>query len=180
VKLAQDTISVSTRKENTMTNPNQRSTYVPEEDKRAGHEDRDHYVECLKSAVATGHLTDDEFEERSSEALRAVTKKDLMVLVADVPELPKRNTGTKRVRYQVAEGSSGHAKFSPVRWGITLFIGLTMIILPGPLFSSIFHGLDHAPAQGGLPIMLVVFGAFITIIGGICFAPAESEEVPNR
>lgn len=156
----------------------QRKTYVSEEDRRAGNTDRDHYVERLKGAVSTGHLTADEFEARSSEALLAVTKKDLMVLVADIPELSAREmtyggVKTVRVRNQVAASDLGDVPFSPWRWGITLFIGLTMVILPGPLFASIFHGLDNAPAGGGVPVMLIVFGAIVTIVGGICFCPSN-------
>ena len=154
-----------------------REIHVSQEDQRVGHADRDNYIERLKNAVSTGHLTDEEFEERSSEALHAVTKKDLMVLVADIPEMPRNSSGEYvTVRYQVATGTNGAVPFSPWRWGITLFISLTMIILSGPLFAAIFHGLDNAPYAGGLPVMLIIFGAFLFILGGVCFCPGESEQ----
>jgi hypothetical protein len=50
--------------------------------------DRDRAISELSDAFQAGRLTADEFEERSGEALRARTGKDIARLLADLPRNP--------------------------------------------------------------------------------------------
>src|SRR5215469_1387996 len=52
---------------------------------RAGHADREHVIEILKSAFVHGRLTKDELDTRAGQALAARTYADLTVLTADIP-----------------------------------------------------------------------------------------------
>jgi hypothetical protein len=149
-----------------------RSTYVSDEDKRAGNEDRDHYIDRIAAAISTGHITQAEFEERRDEALAAVTKKDLMVLVADLPEIPKPVRKTRMVTYQVA----GNCHFSPWRWGSALILSAALIVMPGPLFAAAFHGFDNSPKNGIIPILMIVAGVVILLGLGIGWSPDHKNE----
>lgn len=61
---------------------------MPEPGLRAADDDRDTVLQTLERHVAAGRLTLDEFDQRSTAALAAVTLDDLAVLTADLPELP--------------------------------------------------------------------------------------------
>ncbi len=52
---------------------------------RIGDADRDRAVECLRTAMAEGRLTYDEFDERLGIALNAKFESDLEPLFADLP-----------------------------------------------------------------------------------------------
>jgi hypothetical protein len=150
------------------------SDYVPEERKRAGNADRDRYIDHLASAVSTGHLSEEEFTQRRDKALVATVKNDLMVLVRDLPDLPKQERKTHMVQYQLA----GTWLFSPWRWGAALILSSALIVLPGPLCAAIYHGFDNAPGQGIMPVLLILVGVFSLLIGGIAWSPdAKHEEV---
>lgn len=55
---------------------------------RAGDADRDRTTEVLGQALASGHLTMAEFQDRTDRALAAHTLGDLAALVADLPVSP--------------------------------------------------------------------------------------------
>jgi len=60
---------------------------MPEPALRASDDDRDTVLRALEQHVAEGRLTLDEFDQRSTAALAAVTLADLATLTADLPEL---------------------------------------------------------------------------------------------
>jgi hypothetical protein len=155
------------------------STYVSEENKRAGNDDRDHYIDRISAAISTGHLSEEEFAARRDKALHAVIKKDLMVLVADLPELPvppQPECKTHLVTYQVG----GSWRFNPWRWGAGLVLSSALLVLPGPLCAAAFHGFDHAPGQGILPVLLILAGV-ATLLGlGIGWAPEDKKREEVR
>jgi Domain of unknown function (DUF1707) len=61
---------------------------MPEPALRASDDDRDAVLRALERHTATGRLNLDEFDQRSTAALTAVTLDDLAALTADLPELP--------------------------------------------------------------------------------------------
>ena len=60
---------------------------MPEPALRASDDDRDAVLRALERHTATGRLNLDEFDQRSTAALTAVTLKDLADLTGDLPEL---------------------------------------------------------------------------------------------
>lgn len=61
---------------------------VREEHKRIGDTERNRYLDYLASRFASGHLTQDEFDDRKDQALTARTQLDLDILVRDLPPMP--------------------------------------------------------------------------------------------
>ena len=61
---------------------------MPEPALRASDDDRDAVLRALERHTATGRLNLDEFDQRSTAALTAVTLDDLAPLTADLPRLP--------------------------------------------------------------------------------------------
>jgi hypothetical protein len=61
---------------------------MPEGALRASDDDRDRVLRALERHAAVGRLNLDEFDQRSTAALQAVTLNDLAALTADLPELP--------------------------------------------------------------------------------------------
>ena len=61
---------------------------MPEPAQRASDDDRDTVLRALEWHTAVGRLNLDEFDQRSTAALAAVTLDDLAGLTADLPELP--------------------------------------------------------------------------------------------
>jgi hypothetical protein len=61
---------------------------MPESGLRASDDDRDVVLRALERHTAVGRLSLDEFDQRSTAALVAVTLDDLAGLTADLPELP--------------------------------------------------------------------------------------------
>jgi Domain of unknown function (DUF1707) len=55
---------------------------------RASDDDRDTVLRALEWHTAVGRLSLDEFDQRSTAALAAVTLDDLAALTADLPEVP--------------------------------------------------------------------------------------------
>ena len=60
---------------------------MPEPALRASDDDRDTTLQALERHTAEGRLSLDEFEQRSTAAVAAVTLDDLAALTADLPEL---------------------------------------------------------------------------------------------
>jgi len=61
---------------------------MPEPALRASDDDRDAVLRALERHTATGRLNLDEFDQRSTAALTAVTLDDLAALTADLPQPP--------------------------------------------------------------------------------------------
>jgi DUF1707 SHOCT-like domain len=61
---------------------------MPEPALRASDDDRDTVLRALERHTAVGRLSLDEFDQRSTAALAAVTLDELAALTADLPELP--------------------------------------------------------------------------------------------
>lgn len=60
---------------------------MPEPALRASDDDRDLVLQALEQHFAAGRLNLDEFDQRSTAALAAVTRDDLAALTTDLPEL---------------------------------------------------------------------------------------------
>ena len=65
---------------------------MPEPVLRASDDDRDTVLQALERHTASGRLNLDEFDQRSTAALAAVTQNDLAPLIADLPEPPAEPT----------------------------------------------------------------------------------------
>jgi hypothetical protein len=63
---------------------------MPEPAVRASDDDRDAVLRALERHTAVGRLSLDEFDQRSTAALAAVTVDDLAALTADLPGEPTR------------------------------------------------------------------------------------------
>jgi hypothetical protein len=61
---------------------------MPESVLRASDDDRDAVLRALEQHTAVGRLSLDDFDQRSTAALAAVTMDDLAALTADLPDLP--------------------------------------------------------------------------------------------
>lgn len=104
----------------------------PAGDMRASHADRDRAVSDLSAAFEAGRLDVDEFNERSSQALRARTGAELTVLFADLPlENPRvpavsavalgrtRDAARRRVGTAVATGGGVYFTFASLMSALT-------------------------------------------------------------
>jgi uncharacterized protein DUF1707 len=65
---------------------------MPEPVLRASDDDRDTVLHALERHTASGRLNLDEFDQRSTAALAAVTLDQLAALTADLPKLPDERT----------------------------------------------------------------------------------------
>ena len=148
--------------------------------KRAGNQQRDAYIDHMINMVSQGYLPQGEFEIRRDKALTAATINDLTSLITDLPAMPALAKREVKVTYQVYT-SHGYRriKFSAKRWVSAIMTSLLLIIMPGPLMASAFGGFNHAPGRGFLPIILIFIGCVSLVISGVAFAPAESEVVPE-
>jgi hypothetical protein len=92
----------------------------PPGDMRVSHDERERAVAELSAAFQVGRLTREEFEERSGQALRARTGRELTALLADLPpgQVPavRRASGPDRSRRvaaaRVAAGAAAAAAVS--------------------------------------------------------------------
>jgi len=66
---------------------------MPEPVLRASDDDRDTVLQALERHTASGRLNLDEFDQRSTAALAAVTLDQLAALTADLPKLPDERRG---------------------------------------------------------------------------------------
>jgi hypothetical protein len=67
---------------------------MPEPALRASDDDRDAVLRALERHTAEGRLNLDEFDQRCTAALTAVSLDDLAALTADLPQLPDEPTLT--------------------------------------------------------------------------------------
>lgn len=149
-------------------------TYVPDEQKLVGHADREKCTERLAQAVATGHLTQDVFEQRRDRALVAVKRADLDKLTADLP--PEPRPPAKRYRTQLMGDAY---PFSPWRWIGSLVAAAALITLPGPVMSAEMGGFHNTPLHGTVAVLLIFAGVLTLFIGGAGFSPVGYDK-PDR
>jgi Domain of unknown function (DUF1707) len=128
---------------------------APGPDLRVGDAERDATAEQLRENYAQGRLTLDEFNERLTSALAAVTERDLSQLTRDLPDvappsapLPQSvHGGWQRSGYQHGHRARG-PWFAPVLPVVAL---LWLLIFALPSFQLF-------PFPGKLAIVLVVLG----------------------
>jgi hypothetical protein len=143
---------------------------------RIGDAERDSTLDYLATRVSTGHITQEEFEERKDKALAARTQTDLDYLTADLPPMPARvvikPAATRTVTAQMLRGDGDRKiPFSPVKWALSSSFFLALVSLLCPLSAAIWHGLGHSPGDGGLSILLTIMAGVGFIVSIIGFAP---------
>ena len=67
---------------------------MPEPALRASDDDRDAVLRALERNTAVGRISLDEFDQRGTAALAAVTLDELAALTADLPDLPDKSAPT--------------------------------------------------------------------------------------
>ncbi|ABK53239.1 protein of unknown function DUF1707 [Acidothermus cellulolyticus 11B] len=107
---------------------------------RIGDAERDQAIELLGRHFADGRLTQEEYEERLSAALRARTRADLTALFSDLPQLPPAVPAVRPRRI--------------MPWLIPVACCLLLAL-------ALLVAVDH-----GIAPFLVVLGAFVVIGGG--------------
>ncbi len=128
---------------------------APGPDLRVGDAERDATAERLRENYAQGRLTLDEFNERLSAALAAITERDLSRLTSDLPAaapsppLPRsvQSDGWQRSGYQGGRRARG-PHFSPV-FAVLALAWVLIYALPTFRFF---------PLPGKLAIILVIVG----------------------
>jgi hypothetical protein len=140
----------------------------PPGDMRVSDADRDRALSELSEALRAGRITDDEFDERSAQALRSRTGKELSALLADLPPaglLATRTTAPESADHAVAVravmGGSAFAAallfakaatlaFSPGHWaGDTLAPAVIAVLLVGLIIF--LHAIRADRAYRNLP-----------------------------
>ncbi|HEU4907303.1 MAG TPA: DUF1707 domain-containing protein, partial [Propionibacteriaceae bacterium] len=81
---------------------------MPEPALRASDDDRDAVLRALERNTAVGRLTLDEFDQRSTAALAAVTLDQLAALTSDLPEL--RDEPAQPIEPTRPAEPAGHAR----------------------------------------------------------------------
>ena len=97
---------------------------MPEQALRASDDDRDAVLRALERHTVSGRLNLDEFDQRSSAALSAVTLDDLAALTVDLPELPD-----KPARPVETAGHGRHLVLLFVIAFVTLAVLVAMMLL---------------------------------------------------
>jgi len=139
--------------------------------KRVGTADRDLYAGHISMAFGAGYMDENEMQDRTSAATKAVVKADLDSLVEDLPSLPELN-GEKITPKKVRQwgfglngmvklfGDNGHPVLAPF---ITLVLGLVVSIVPTVLLAQSWIG-KLALTQASIAL-LAVLGASMVILG---------------
>jgi hypothetical protein len=97
---------------------------MPEPAVRASDDDRDNVLRALERHTAAGRLSLDEFDQRSTVALTAVTVDDLAALTADLPKLP-----VEPARPDEPAGHARHLVLIFVIAFVTLAVLVVMMLL---------------------------------------------------
>jgi hypothetical protein len=121
----------------------------PRGDLRVSDVDRDRAVAELSEHFQTGRLTQEEFEDRSSRALRARTGKELSELFTDLPDgLPPAPASASTVR---------RGRHAPV--GRVVIACVVAAIIAGNVLSTVLNfGHTHTVSLGWLvPIVIIGF-----------------------
>lgn len=125
----------------------------PRGDIRVSDADRDQAVTELSEHFQSGRLTQDEFDDRSGQALRARTGADLSGLFTD---LPPRATAPSRSSFPAADqeftpGDPPRPNFLPLARVIIGFV--VAAIIAGGLFGGPHHG--HGGIGWLVPVVIL-------------------------
>ena len=129
----------------------------PQGDLRVSDADRDRAQSELSEAFRVGRITADEFDQRSGQALRARTGKELTALLADLPlagPLATRTTVPEPANHAFAvRGVMGASALAA-----TLLFArtLSLVFSPG-------HFLGDTLAPAGIALLLVVLMTFLHV-----------------
>jgi|SRR5215469_2478301 len=128
----------------------------PSGDLRVSDADRDRAVEELSEHFQTGRLTHEEFEDRSGQALKARTGKELSELFTDLPQgqsaaaagmVPARGAGSVRRAGRITTG----------RVVIACVVAAIVIgNVLGTVYGSAGHGHGHTVSFGWLVPVLIL------------------------
>jgi Domain of unknown function (DUF1707) len=116
-------------------------------DLRVSDADRDRALTELGEHYQAGRLTIEELDERSGQALRAKTSKELEILFADLPHAPATNNGVVSAK---ADASLSRRGGVPV----VLLVVLIVAAVSGISVATSGHG--HQVDLGGLVPVLVL------------------------
>lgn len=105
----------------------------PRGDLRVSDADRDQAVSALSRAFQVGRITADEFDERSGQALRARTWRELAALLADLPaDEPATRQPEVPVRARRSAHVSGVMVVSAAAAALLSVIAMLNAVNPGP------------------------------------------------
>jgi hypothetical protein len=125
---------------------------------RAGHADRDHVIDVLKTAFVQGRLAKNEFDLRVSQTLTSRTYGDLAALTADLPAGPAATAAPRKPAPVPGQPQVNQ----PLMWstgGLTL-VGVASIVAALPtngfllLVAGVLTVLICAPVAGTLMLDL--------------------------
>jgi Domain of unknown function (DUF1707) len=129
----------------------------PPGDLRASDADRDRALSELSEAFRVGRITADEFNQRSGQALRARTGKELTALLADLPPGGPPATRT-------APEPPNHAVAIRAVMGASAFAAILLFAKTVTLTLSPGHYLGDTLAPAGIAALLVGLIIFLHVI----------------
>ena len=129
----------------------------PQGDLRVSDADRDRAQSELSEAFRVGRITADEFDQRSGQALRARTGKELTALLADLPL-----AGPPATRTTVPEPAN-HAFAVRSVMGASALAGTLLFARTVSLAFSPGHFLGDTLAPAGIAVLLVVLIIFLRV-----------------
>lgn len=127
----------------------------PPGDLRVSDADRDRAQSELSEAFRVGRITADEFDQRSGQALRARTGKELTALLADLPldAPPAARTTVPEPRHH-AVAARGVMGASALAAALLFAKTVTLVLSPG-------HFLGDTLAPAGIALLLVTLIVFL-------------------
>ena len=129
----------------------------PQGDLRVSDADRDRAQSELSEAFRVGRITADEFNQRSGQALRARTGKELTALLADLPL-----AGSPATRTTVPEPAN-HAFAVRSVMGASALAATLLFARTVSLAFSPGHFLGDTLAPAGIAVLLVVLIIFLRV-----------------
>ena len=131
----------------------------PQGDLRVSDADRDRAQSELSEAFRVGRITADEFDQRSGQALRARTGKELTALLADLPLAGPpvtRTTVPEPANHAFAVRSVMGASALAGTLGLLFARTVSLALSPG-------HFLGDTLAPAGIAVLLVVLIIFLRV-----------------
>ncbi len=129
----------------------------PPGDLRVSDADRDRAQSELSEAFRVGRITADEFDQRSGQALRARTGKELTALLADLPL-----AGPPATRTTVPEPANHDVAVRSVM-GVSAVAASLLFARTVSLVFSPGHFLGDTLAPAGVAVLLVVLIVFLRV-----------------
>jgi hypothetical protein len=130
----------------------------PPGDLRVSDADRDRALSELSEALRAGRITADEFDQRSGQALRARTGKELVALVADLPLAGPSAAGTA-----VAEPAD-HAAAARCAMGASAFAAILLFARAAPIALTPGHYWADSVVPEAIAVLLVGLIIFLHVI----------------